>query len=47
MVLLAETTDLLTLFVALEVMSLAIYAMVAWLRSSARPAEAALKEMGH
>lgn len=43
MVLLAETTDLLTLFVALEVMSLATYALVAWLRSSARPAEAALK----
>lgn len=43
MILLAETTDLLTLFVALEVMSLAIYALTAWIRSSARPAEAALK----
>ncbi len=43
MVLLVQATDLVTLFVALEVMSLAVYALVAWLRSNARPAEAALK----
>ena len=43
MVLLVQATDLLTLFVALEVMSLSTYALTAWLRSSARPAEAALK----
>ncbi len=43
MILLAVATDLLTIFVALEVMSLATYALTAWLRSNARPAEAALK----
>jgi NADH-quinone oxidoreductase subunit N len=43
MILLAITTDLVTLFVALEVMSLAIYALTAYLRSSGRTAEAALK----
>lgn len=43
MVLLAVTTDLLAMFVALEVMSLAVYALVAWIRSTARTAEAALK----
>ncbi len=43
MILLAETTDLVTLFVALEVMSLAIYALVSYIRSTPRPAEAALK----
>ena len=43
MILLAVTTDLLTLFVALEVMSLAIYALTSYLRSTPRPAEAALK----
>jgi len=43
MVLLVQVTDLLTLFVALEVMSLAIYALTAWLRATPRPAEAALK----
>ncbi len=43
MILLAQTTDLVTLFVALEVLSLATYALTAYLRNSARPAEAALK----
>ena len=43
MIILADATDLITLFIALEVMSLAIYALTAYLRSSARPAEAALK----
>lgn len=43
MVMLATATDLVTMFVALEVMSLAVYALTAWVRSSARPAEAALK----
>jgi NADH-quinone oxidoreductase subunit N len=43
MILLAVATDLLTMFVALEVMSLATYALTAWLRHSPRPAEAGLK----
>ncbi len=43
MILLADATDLIMLFIALEVMSLATYALTAYLRSSARPAEAALK----
>lgn len=43
MVLLAETTDLLTIFIAIEVMSLAVYALVAWIRSTPRTAEASLK----
>jgi NADH-quinone oxidoreductase subunit N len=43
MILLAQATDLITMFVAIEVMSLATYALTAYLRSSARPAEAGLK----
>ena len=43
MILLAETTDLLTLFISLEVMSLATYALTAWLRQGPRFSEAALK----
>lgn len=40
---LAHATDLITLFVALEIMSLSTYALTAWIRSSPRPSEAALK----
>jgi NADH-quinone oxidoreductase subunit N len=43
MVLLAQATDLLVAFVALEVMSVATYALAAYLRRGARPAEAAFK----
>lgn len=43
MVLLSITTDLLTIFIAIEVMSLAVYALVAWIRSTPRTAEASLK----
>jgi NADH-quinone oxidoreductase subunit N len=43
MILLAITTDFITLFVAVEVMSLAIYALTAYLRQGPRPSEAALK----
>lgn len=40
---LARSTDLLTLFVALETMSLGIYALVAFRRTNARAAEAGIK----
>ena len=43
MCLLAQATDLLVIFVALEVMSLAVYCLTAWMRKGKRPAEAALK----
>jgi NADH-quinone oxidoreductase subunit N len=43
MILLAQATDLITLFIALEVMSLATYALSSYLRTSPRPAEAAMK----
>ena len=43
MCLLAQATDLIVVFVALEVMSLAVYCLTAWLRKGKRPAEAALK----
>jgi NADH-quinone oxidoreductase subunit N len=40
---LARSTDLLTLFIGLETMSLGIYALVAFRRTSARSAEAGIK----
>jgi NADH-quinone oxidoreductase subunit N len=43
MCMLAQATDLLVIFVALEVMSLAVYCLTAWMRKGKRPAEAALK----
>jgi NADH-quinone oxidoreductase subunit N len=43
MCLLAQATDLLVIFVALEVMSLAVYCLTAWMRKGKKPAEAALK----
>ena len=43
MCLLAQATDLIVIFVSLEVMSLAIYALCAYLRRGKRPAEAAFK----
>ncbi len=43
MCLLAQATDLIVIFVSLEVMSLAIYALCAYLRRGRRPAEAAFK----
>ena len=43
MCLLAQATDLIVIFVSLEVMSLAVYALCAWLRRGKRPAEAAFK----
>lgn len=43
MILLAQVTDLVTLFVAIEVMSLGTYALTAYFRHSIRPSEAALK----
>lgn len=43
MVLLAMATDLLLTFVAIEIMSLSVYAMAAWPRRGQRPAEAAFK----
>lgn len=43
MVFLAMSTDLLTMFVSIEVMSIATYALVAFRRDSPRSAEAALK----
>jgi NADH-quinone oxidoreductase subunit N len=43
MCLLAQATDLIVIFIALEVMSLAVYCLTAWLRKGKRPAEAALK----
>src|SRR5438067_8068943 len=43
MCLLAQATDLIVIFLALEVMSLAVYALCAYLRRGKRPAEAAFK----
>jgi NADH-quinone oxidoreductase subunit N len=43
MCLLAQATDLIVIFVALEVMSLAVYALCAYMRRGKRPAEAAFK----
>jgi NADH-quinone oxidoreductase subunit N len=43
MCLLAQATDLVVIFVSLEVMSLAVYALCAWLRRGKRPVEAAFK----
>ena len=43
MCLLAQATDLIVVFVSLEVMSLAVYALCAYLRRGKRPAEAAFK----
>ena len=43
MCLLAQATDLIVIFLSLEVMSLAVYALCAWLRRGKRPAEAAFK----
>lgn len=43
MILLAMSTDLLSIFVAIEIMSVATYALAAYLRRGARPAEAAFK----
>jgi len=43
MCLLAQATDLIVVFISLEVMSLAVYALCAWLRRGKRPAEAAFK----
>src|SRR5690606_35593886 len=43
MILLAQSTDLLSIFVALEIMSVATYALAAWMRRQTRPAEAAFK----
>jgi NADH-quinone oxidoreductase subunit N len=43
MVLLGQSTDLLSLFIALEIMSVATYALAAWNRRGTRSAEAAFK----
>ena len=43
MCLLAQATDLIVVFLSLEVMSLAVYALCAYLRRGKRPAEAAFK----
>src|SRR5438309_10890298 len=43
MCLLGQATDLIVIFVSLEVMSLAIYCLSAYLRRGQRPAEAAFK----
>ncbi len=43
MALLGSASDLLLAFVAIEVMSLATYALAAWMRRDRRPAEAAFK----
>jgi len=43
MCLLAQATDLIVIFISLEVMSLAVYALCAYLRRGRRPAEAAFK----
>src|SRR5438477_3685241 len=43
MCLLAQATDLIVVFIALEVMSLAVYCLTAYLRRGKRPAEAAFK----
>ncbi|MFN7134479.1 MAG: NADH-quinone oxidoreductase subunit N, partial [Myxococcales bacterium] len=43
MILLAMSFDLMMLFIALEVMSVATYALAAWLRRGQRPSESAFK----
>jgi len=43
MVLLGQATDLLLIFIAIEIMSVPIYALAAYLRRGAKPAEAAFK----
>ena len=43
MCLLAQATDLIVIFVSLEVMSLSVYALCAYLRRGKRPSEAAFK----
>lgn len=43
MVLLGMSSDLLSIFVAIEIMSIATYALAAWLRTGTRPAEAGFK----
>src|SRR5207244_5893200 len=43
MCLLAQATDLIVIFISLEVMSLSVYALCAYLRRGKRPAEAAFK----
>src|SRR5204862_7432952 len=43
MCLLGQATDLIVIFIALEVMSLAVYCIPAYLRRGNRPAEAAFK----
>jgi NADH-quinone oxidoreductase subunit N len=43
MCLLAQATDLIVVFISLEIMSLAVYALCAYLRRGKRPAEAAFK----
>jgi NADH-quinone oxidoreductase subunit N len=43
MALLGSATDLLVAFIAIEVMSLATYALAAWMRRGRKPAEAAFK----
>ncbi len=43
MCLLAQAADLIVIFISLEVMSLAVYALCAYLRRGKRPAEAAFK----
>jgi NADH-quinone oxidoreductase subunit N len=43
MCLLAQATDLIVIFLSLEVMSLSVYALCAYLRRGVRPAEAAFK----
>jgi len=43
MCLLAEATDLIVVFISLEIMSLSVYALCAYLRRGRRPAEAAFK----
>jgi NADH-quinone oxidoreductase subunit N len=43
MCLLSQATDLIVVFIALEVMSLAVYCLTAYLRRGKRPAEAAFK----
>ena len=43
MCLLAQATDLIVIFIALEVMSLSVYSLTAWLRRGKRPSEAAFK----
>ncbi|WP_373049490.1 NADH-quinone oxidoreductase subunit N [Vulgatibacter sp.] len=43
MILLAQSTDLLSIFIGIEIMSVATYALAAYMRRGTRPAEAAFK----